>query len=122
MKKLPKEQFGYKGVGTMSYKFLETNNYYYILFFDDIDNKNIINEYKLATYTDSKNAVLCAFQVSKENSNTKKIRILDTQDTNGLTLKQFYINRIVPVGSDSFVLEAYKKKKEDVLLKIRLKE
>lgn len=122
MRKLPKEQFGYKGVGTMSYKFLETNNYYYILFFDDVDNKNIINEYKLATYTDSKNAVLCAFQVSKENGNTKKITILDTQDTNGLTLKQFNINRLVPIGNNSFVLEAYKKKKEDVLIKVHLKE
>ena len=118
MKKLPKEQIGYKGIGAMSFKHLQTKSFYYIIFFDDFDNKDILNEERLVTYKDTKNSILCAYKVSKEDGSTEKITILDTYDIDGLTLNQFYINRLIPIDNNSFTLEAYKKKKEDVLIKV----
>jgi hypothetical protein len=52
----------------------------------------------------------------------EKVSIFDTRDVNGVTLHQFAISRIVQVSDNEFALESYKKKKEDVMIKVTLSE
>lgn len=43
------------------------------------------------------------------------------KDAKGMKLYQFAPSRTVQVGDEEFIFEAYKKKKEDVMVKVRLK-
>jgi hypothetical protein len=122
IKKIQKDQFGYKGKGTMSFKYFSNDNFYCILFFDTPDNLDEPLDEVPYTYQDSKEAVLFAYKISYLNGEVTKIPILNTSTFKGMTLKQFYSDRIVITENNEFILEAYKKKKEDVLIKIRLSE
>ncbi|MCD4835145.1 MAG: hypothetical protein K8R31_15205 [Bacteroidales bacterium] len=122
MKKIQKDQFGYKGKGTMSFKYLSNDIYHYILFFDTPDNLDEQLDAEPYTYQDKKEAILFSYKISDINGEITKLPVLETESFNGLTLKQFYSDRIVILENNEFILEAYKKKKEDVLVKVRLSE
>jgi hypothetical protein len=44
------------------------------------------------------------------------------RDVNGIPVYQFSTDRIVQSSSDEMILELYKKKKEDVLIRVNIKE
>jgi hypothetical protein len=48
------------------------------------------------------------------------MNLLDTRNINGTAVYQFAPSRIVDTGRNTFVFEVYKKKKEDVLVKVEL--
>ena len=50
----------------------------------------------------------------------KKVTLLDTRDVNGMEVFQFNPDRILGTAPNTFVCEVYKKKKEDVLIKVEL--
>jgi hypothetical protein len=120
MKKLPKQQMGTNGRGGMSYTYIDGKSHHYFIFLDNEKNKDLtINEVP-ARHKDGAGGFLTAYKIDDITGQVKKEYILDTRDVRGIELFQFMTSRMVPVSSNEFVFESYKKKKEDVMIKVGL--
>lgn len=136
MKKLPKRQhsssggsgFGFGGfVGVsflrnseLSYKLVQSKDHYYIMFLDNVKNLEL-NENKIpARHEQGKGGFLTAYQINKESGNVKKLSILDLRDAQGYELFQFSPKRIVELGNNEFGVEFYIKKKQDMMIRIKI--
>jgi len=112
IKKIQKDQFGVKSKGTMSFKYFSNDNFYYILFFDTPDNLNEPLEVEPYTYQDNKGAVLFVYKISNLSGEVTKIPVLNTDAIEGMTLKQFYSDRIVIIENNEFILKLIKRKRK----------
>ena len=122
MTKLPKNQKGSSPRGGMGYYVISQKNYDYVLFLDNVKNIELpMNKYP-KTHMDGKGGFLTGFKIEKETGEVEKISILDTRDAKGIALYQFNTGRIVEVSNGVIAVECYKKKKEDVMLKIVLED
>lgn len=122
MRKLPKSQVGRSGLGSMSFKHIYDEGYHYFMFLDDERNLNLPFDEAPDTYNDGKDGFLRAYVVDDARGEVTKENILDMRDAKGVRLYQFNPSKIMKISEDEFVFEAYKKKKEDVIVKISLKE
>lgn len=121
MKKLPKSQKGYKGMGGMSYKHIAGKEYHYIVFLDNVKNIDLPLDAAPAEHIDEQGGFLTAYKVNDKTGETTKTSLLDTRDVKGTEVFQFMTNRIVPLTRENeFVFEVYKKKKEDILIKVAI--
>ena len=115
MKKLPKRQVGYGG----GFNYYFENGQHYFLYIDDIANLNLpVNQ--TPSFITGKGICLGAFKVADTNGEVSKLSLFDTKIVNGIKMYQFSISRIVRTGPKTFVVEAYKKKKQDILIKVEL--
>ena len=127
MRKLPKRQvailqgvlsyypFYYKG--TMSYQYMNGGEDHYFLFLDNKKNMELsLNKYPKIQMDGP--GFLTAYKVNDSSGLVNKISILDTRGVEGIPLHQFSVDRILPISAKEFVFEAYKKGKEDVMLKV----
>lgn len=120
MKKLPKRQVGARGQGGMSYSYIPGKDYHYILFLDNEKNRELpLSEFP-ARHADGAGGFLTAYRIDNTTGEVKKDYVLDTRNVQGIELSQFLTSRILSVSSNEFVLESYKKKKEDILIKVKL--
>lgn len=137
MKKLPKRQhsgssgsgFGFGGFSMsffrnseLSYKLVESNDNYYIMFLDNVKNLELDENKVPARHEQGKGGFLTAYQINKESGAVKKLSILDTRDAQGYELFQFSPKRIVELGNDEFAVECYIKKKQDIMIRIKIKD
>ncbi|MFN3403780.1 MAG: hypothetical protein ACK40G_06770 [Cytophagaceae bacterium] len=120
MKKLPKRQVGGAGRGGMSYKFISNKNGIYLVYLDHEKNINLSPDEVPVKHQDGAGGFLTAYKVGY-NGDVSKISIANMRKVNGFELFQFSTGRILPISEDEFIFEAYKKKKEDVLIKVKLK-
>jgi len=65
---------------------------------------------------------LTGFKVDDATGDLTKISIFNTADVNEMSLYQFNTGRIVELSDNEFAVEFYKKKKEDVMVKVTLNE
>ncbi len=122
MKKLPKRQSGGAGRGGMSYFLMNGKDSQYVLFLDNVKNMEIgINDYP-AGHSDGRGGYLTGFKVDDATGDLTKISIFNTADVNEMSLYQFNTGRIVELSDNEFAVEFYKKKKEDVMVKVTLNE
>jgi len=122
MKKLPKRQFGGSYLGGMSYFSMLGKNSQFILFMDNVKNMDIeVNELP-AKHGDGQGGYLTGFKVDNETGELTKLSIFNTADVNDMRLYQFNTGRIVVLSDNEFAVEFYKKKKEDVMVKVTLNE
>lgn len=120
MRKLPKRQKGNKGLGGMSYKYIKGKDNYYFLFLDNVKNHDLaINEVP-AYHVDGEGGFLTAYKVSIAKGDVSKDYIFDTKDVKGTQVYQFKTARILSISPTEFVVEVYKKEKEDEMIKITL--
>jgi hypothetical protein len=120
MKKLPKRQRGYKGVGGMSYKYIKVKGTHLLLFLDNVKNKDLPVSEVPAEHRDGSGGFLTAYQINDETGETTKLTLLDTRNVNEIEAGQFAPSRIMPISTSAFVFEAYKGSKEDILIKVDL--
>lgn len=122
MKKIPKKQTGSAGRGGMSYYLMNGENSLYALFLDNVKNMEIgVSDYP-AGHSDGRGGYLTGFKIDDETGELTKISIFNTMDVNNLSLYQFNTGRIVKLNDNEFAVEFYKKKKEDVMVKVTLSE
>lgn len=120
MQKLPKNQKGGAPRGGMGYHVINQKDYQYVLFLDNVKNIELPLTKYPKTHVDGRGGFLTGFKIEKESGKTEKLSILDTKDAKGIALYQFNTGRIIELDNGSFAVECYKKKKEDVMLKINI--
>lgn len=120
MKKLPKRQQGSGGRGGMSFAHISNKFNHYFLFLDNEKNKDLPITELPARHVDGQGGFLTAYHIDSKTGNVKKVTLLDTRNVNGMEVFQFNPDRILGTAPNTFVCEVYKKKKEDVLIKVEL--
>lgn len=120
IKKLPKRQFGNKGQGGMSYKHFYANNNHYLLCLDNVKNYNLPDEKTPAVHTDGQGGYFTSYKINDATGESVNSSVFDMRNVDDMTMYQFSINRILPISKDEFVIEFYKKKKEDVMMKVKM--
>ena len=121
MKKLPKRQSGGKSQGSMSFKMIEGENDLYFVYMDNIKNLALGTIEEPENHRDGKGGFLTAYKVDYATGESKRISLLDSRNIKEMKMYQFTLSRISSVAPDEFVFEVYKRKKEDVLIKVELK-
>jgi len=133
MKKIPKRQVGQPKMGEvydtsrtyqggMSYSYFAAKGNHYIVFLDNVKNIDLEMDQIPALHRDGHGGYLTSYKINDLTGTLSKGSILDTREvTEDLEVYQFSNNRIVKTDEDQFILEVYKKKKEDVLIKVDIK-
>jgi hypothetical protein len=121
MKKLPKRQQGSAGRGGMSYAYFDGGIDHFFLFLDHEKNMELPITKEPATHTDGAGGFLTAYKINDQTGDVEKVSVLNTRNVNGTEIFQFAPSRILATEPNTLVFEAYKKKKEDVLVKIVLR-
>lgn len=121
MKKIPKSQRGGRGQGGMSYKYFSANNHHYLIFLDNVKNIDLPIDKTPALHSDGKGGYLTAVKIADSDGSLTKSSILNGRDIEDFQMHQFSVNRVFKTSEDSFMLEVYKKKKEDIMIKVVLK-
>lgn len=120
IKKLPKRQTA-SSRGGVGFAYMFMNDSHYLVFQDNKKNKYLNENHKPEIFSDGADGVLTAFRVNDGNGEMSRISILECDDFQGMELHQLNMGRILKVSEDEFVFEAYKKKKEDILVKVKMK-
>jgi hypothetical protein len=118
MKKLPKKQKGNNQYEQLSYKYMPGNGCHYVLFMDNNKNVNLDLNSSPAVHVNGFGGFLTAYKVNDSDGQTERISILDIKDVKGMELYQFAMGRILPINTNTFIFEAYKKQKEDVMVRV----
>jgi len=122
MKKIPKRQIGNAGQGGMSFSHFYTNNNHYLIYLDNVKNIALPLDKIPARHSDGMGGYLTSFKVNDETGDVSRGSILDTRNVKPkLAVYQFSNNRVVKTAENEFIVEVYKKKKEDVLIKVKIK-
>ncbi|MBK6777516.1 MAG: hypothetical protein IPG74_17305 [Flavobacteriales bacterium] len=122
MKKLPKRQITLRPPGGCSFSYFESPSHMFLLFMDHVENMDLgVNEVPKA-HSDGQGGFLTGYKLDLGSGAVTKTSILDTRDVKGMELYQVGINRVVDVSATEFLMEAYKKGKEDILVRVYLKE
>ncbi|WP_417352792.1 hypothetical protein [Flavobacterium alkalisoli] len=120
IKRLPKRQIGSQGRGGMSFKYINANNYHYVLFLDNVKNHNLTKDEVPAVHTDGAGGYFTSYKINDADGSYVNSSVFNVRDIEEMTIYQFATSRIVKVSEDDFALEVYKKKKEDVMIKVHI--
>ncbi|KGO91327.1 hypothetical protein Q766_18795 [Flavobacterium subsaxonicum WB 4.1-42 = DSM 21790] len=120
MKKLPKRQIGTRGRGGMSYKHFYANNNHYVVYLDNVKNFNLPVDETPSTHSDGQGGYFTSYKINDATGEAVSSSIFNVRDMEDMTIYQFSVKRILQTGDDEFALEVYKKKKEDVMIKIKM--
>jgi hypothetical protein len=121
MIKLPKTQIGFAGRGGNGVKFIQGAGAHYILFLDNKKNADITKDAVPVKRTDGDGGYLTAYKVDDATGTYTKHQILDIENINKIEAYQFSTSRIFDATDKIFLVEIYKKGKEDVMIKLQLK-
>jgi hypothetical protein len=121
MKKIPKRQEGLRGKGGMGYKYFAANHNQYVVFLDNVKNIDLSLDKAPAKHSDGEGGYLTAVKISDSDGTLTKGSILNAREVEDFGIHQFATNRVFKTSENSFMVEAYKKKKEDVMIKVTLK-
>jgi hypothetical protein len=120
MRKIPKAQEGVRGIGGMSFKYCNFNNYHYLIFLDNEKNIDLPIDESPYLYGDGKRGSLTVVKVSDNDGNLSKTSILNAKEIKDCEMNYFAVRKIIKASQNSFMFEVNKKKKEDVMIKVTL--
>lgn len=128
-KKLPKNQAGVTGdsylpyfEGQMSIKYVEGNGAHYILMVDNPKNADLALNKPPLEHKNGAGGYLTAFKVKDSDGSVERHTIAELENMDGVKAYQFKVTRITGVADNTFLLEVYKKDKEDAMIKLELKK
>ncbi|PCI97654.1 MAG: hypothetical protein COB15_07290 [Flavobacteriales bacterium] len=138
MKKMAKRQkytkstygggFGFHGITTsfkrngpdLSYIHMTTGDNHYLLYLDNIKNLDLPLDKYPAVHSSGKGGFLTAYKINDASGDVSKLSLFDLRDVKGIPVYQFNTGRIIQPSDKEILLEVYKKKKQDILLRINL--
>lgn len=126
-KKLPKNQAGVTGdsykpyfEGQMSIKYVSGDNSHYILCIDNPKNGELALNKAPLEHKNGAGGYLTAFKINDADGTIERHTIAELENMDGITAYQFQVTRILGIANKTFLLEVYKKDKEDANIKITL--
>lgn len=122
MKRLPKTQVGSRAPGGLSFKYIENTDNHYFIYMDNVKNLNLPADREPARHSDGAGGYLTGYKVNDQSGSVSKVSIFDSKDVKGTEIFQFEPKRILQVNPNEFVMEAYIKKKQDMLIRIEMLE
>ncbi len=122
MKKLPKTQMGLRGQGGMSYRFFKGEGTHHFVFVDNERNKDLTPDEPPAIHSDGKGGFITRYTIDDKTGDVSKVYMVNLRDVKGVEVYQFWPGRTILYGFDTFIFEAYKKGKEDMLIKMQMKK
>ncbi len=122
MTKLPKNQSGKSDTGGMGFYVMSHGGSEYVLFLDNVKNIELPMDKSPKAHKDGRGGFLTGFKIETETGDIKKISILNTLDAKGTRFYQFKMGRIIKLSDGSIAIETYIKKKQDVMLRIKLND
>ncbi|CAA6829260.1 MAG: Unknown protein [uncultured Aureispira sp.] len=121
MRKLPKRQVGSIGKGGMGVKHMSIDGNHYFVYLDNVKNMELTLNQRPTVHSDGRGGFLTAYRLNNETGNVEKVSIFNTLDIKEkYKLYDFQTKRMLPVSKNEFIVEFYKKQKEDVLVKIKI--
>ncbi|TRX31274.1 hypothetical protein FNW52_18845 [Flavobacterium sp. ZT3R18] len=120
MKKIPKNQKGMFELGGLSFKYFNANNNHYFVFLDNVKNIDLPLDKAPEQHSDGQGGYLTAVKIADSDGTLVKETILNAREVEDFEIFQYATNRVFKTGENSFMFEAYKKKKEDVMIKVNL--
>lgn len=121
MKKIAKHQVGKKEKGGLSFRYFNANNNHYFVYLDNPKNIDLPLNLPPAKHFDDHGGYLTAVKISDADGKVTKATIFNATDMEDFNMSEFSTDRIIKTNENSFLLEVYKKKSEDILVKIELK-
>ncbi len=122
MKKIPKKQRGTEGQGGLSYKYIFSKGFHYFLFLDNLKNYDLPLDKTPAMHSDGKGGYFTSYKINDADGTSVNSSVFNVREMeDDMKLYQFSTDRIVKTGDDDFAVEFYKKKKEDVMIKVTIK-
>lgn len=120
MRRIPKEQAGGRNPGGLSFEHFQSGGRQFVLYFDNQKNLELPDDATPAVHIDGRGGFLTAMAIDDATGAATKLSVFDSTDVQGTELFQVGVDRIVPLSDTRFVMEAYKKKKQDVLVRVTL--
>jgi hypothetical protein len=121
MKKIPKAQAGHKGQGGMSFQYFDNQKDHFLVFLDNVKNINLPVDKTPALHTDGQGGYLTAVKISDTDGSFTKGSILNSRDAGDFNLEKMKMDAVIKLNDNTFFIESYKKRGEDILLKVILK-
>lgn len=110
--------FGPSGTADLGFRYLNIDDGHYYYFLDNVKNMDLAENENPAYHTGGAGGYLTAYRIDEKSGKVTKHSILDTRKVKNFAISQFSTNRMVSFQDQSLIFEAYKKKKEDVLIKV----
>jgi hypothetical protein len=106
----------------LSYKYLNSGDNHYFIYLDNVKNLDLpLNKYP-APHTSRLGGYLTAYKVDDKTGEISKLSLFDLRNLKGQPVAQFDVERMVQRSDEEIFVELYKKKKEDVLIRIKITE
>lgn len=121
MHKIPKEQKGKSKPGGMSFQYMNNGDSHYLLYLDNIKNLNLEKDEDPALHLNGSGGYLTSAKIEHGSGISSKHSLFDVRDVKGIEADQFETNRIVQLSDNEIAVEVYKKKKEDIWIRVKLK-
>ena len=117
MKKLPKSLTSSSAVG-LSYEYLFYNNKHHFIFLDNAKNIDLPTDKPPYKHVLGLGGFATVYRVDADNGDVEKLTLFDVRNVKGMKLAQAKSSRIMVLeNSGGFLLEGYKKKKEDIIVR-----
>ncbi len=119
-RKIPKFQSDQSGINDKSYQYFFEDQKHYVVYLDNPENKFLAPKSFPEHYNSSKQDFVTAAIVEDTSGKTTKNYVFDI-DGMPFRMEKFAVRRIFPDGDKGFLVESYKKDKEDILVKVSAK-
>lgn len=106
----------------LSYSYFKSKTDHYFLYIDNLKNLNLPENQYPAQHVSGLGGYLTAYRVNDQSGEVTKLSLFNLKDLKGIPVYQFNIDRIVHRSDNEMFLELYKKKKEDIMLRIVINE
>ncbi len=121
MRKLPKRQMAGLGAPGMSfyYHFNEKKGSHDMIYIDNEQNKTLTIDQRPAAFFGGWGAgYLASYSVNDNSGLVGKSYFFDMKNVNGMPVSQLYVDRIVGTDDGNYIVEVYKKDKQDILIRL----
>lgn len=131
IKRLPKRQigtqYGYKICADLSFNYQYLKDAHYFIIIDNVKNMSLQMDKKPAEHDSNNGGYLTLYKVDDSSGEITKTSVFNTEELEpGKGIKKRYglslysLRKIIKTSDSSFMLEFYKKYKEDVLVKVNV--
>jgi len=122
IQKLPKLQSGPMPRGPMSFKYMRSGEFSYLVYMDNVENLSLAINHPPETFKATAQGYLTGYKINEKTGDVFKTGIFDTKGMNGLELFQFDIDHIFSMNNSEFLVEFNKKNKQDVMIRVEISD